>query len=72
MKKENISIFLCAFIFGFTATSMVSANKKADTLTKNIKLLEDELKSVEDDLLYHAARLDNVENDIKGLEEREQ
>ena len=72
MKKENISIFLCAFIFGFAATSTISVNKKVDTLTKNIKLLEDGLKSVEDDLLYHAARLDNVENDIKGLEEREQ
>ena len=72
MKKENISIFLCAFIFGFAATATISANKKVDTLTKNIKLLEDGLKSVEDDLLYHAARLDNVENDIRGLEEREQ
>lgn len=72
MKKENISLFLCAFLFGFTATSIVGANKKTETLKNNIRLLEGELKSVEETLLFHAARLDDTENSIRGLEERKQ
>ena len=72
MKKENISLFLCAFLFGFTVTSIVGANKKTETLKNNIKLLEGELESVEETLLFHAARLDDAENSIRGLEEREQ